>query len=68
MRRDEEDMVRVVLKWKSTEMRPRGRLRKTWLDTIEDDLKKIGVREWRTIVHNREEWRKIVMTVKILKE
>jgi hypothetical protein len=24
---------------------------------VEEDLKKIGVREWRTIVHNREDWK-----------
>lgn len=48
--------------------RPRGRPRKRWLDTVEEDLKKIGVREWRTLVHNREEWRQIVMAAKTLQE
>lgn len=68
MRRNEENMVKVVLEWKHTAKRSRGRPRKRWFDTVEEDFKKIGVREWRTIVHNREEWRRIVMVVKTLKE
>ena len=68
MRRNEEETVRTVLEWKPTGKRPRGRPRKRWLDTVEEDLKKIGVQEWRTIVHNREEWRKIVMAAKTLQE
>jgi hypothetical protein len=36
--------------------------------TVEEDLKKRGIQEWRTIVHNREEWKQIVMTAKTLHE
>lgn len=68
MRRNEEETVRTVLEWIPTEKRPRGRSRKRWLDTVEEDLKKIGVQEWRTLVHNREEWRQIVMAAKTLQE
>jgi hypothetical protein len=68
MRRNEEDMVRAVQEWKPTGKRPHGWPKKRWLDTVEEDLRKIGVREWRMIVHNREEWRRIVMAAKTLKE
>jgi len=57
MRRNEEETVRAVLEWRPTGKRPRGRPRKRWLDTVEENLKKIRVREWKTIVHNREGWR-----------
>jgi len=35
---------------------------------VEKDLKKIGVEKWRTIVHNREEWKQITMAAKTLQE
>jgi len=50
-----------------TGKRPRRWPRKKWLDKVED-LKKIRVEEWRTIAHNREEWRQIVMVAKTLQE
>lgn len=68
MRRSEEETVRKVLEWRPTGKRPRGRPRKRWLDTVEEDLKKILVREWRTSVQNIEEWRQIVMAAKTFQE
>lgn len=44
MRRNEEETVRVVLKWKLTGNRPSQQPIKIWMDIVED-LKKIGVRE-----------------------
>jgi len=59
MRRNEEETVRAVLDWKPTGQRPRGWSRKRCMDTVEEDFKKIGVREWRTLVQNREKWRQM---------
>lgn len=55
MRKNEKETVRVVLEWRSTGKRPCGRPRKKWLDKVEEDSKKIGVIDWKTIAHNREE-------------
>jgi hypothetical protein len=53
MRKNEKETVRTVLEWRLTGKRPRVSLKKKrWLDIVEENLKKIGVREWRTIVHN----------------
>jgi hypothetical protein len=38
------------------------------LDKLEEDLEKIGVKEWRTIVHKREKWMQIMMMAKTLQE
>jgi len=44
--------------------RPRGRLRQTWLRTVENDLKQQNLRLWsaRHRAYDRELWREIVQT------
>ena len=39
------------------ETRPRGRPRQRWKDNIEEDIKEIGVTNWREKIRIREEWR-----------
>ncbi|TBU03665.1 hypothetical protein CWI36_0885p0010 [Hamiltosporidium magnivora] len=34
--------------------------RKGWLDEVEKDVRKLNVLQWENLVHNREEWRRIV--------
>jgi len=41
--RSEDDINRVILEWKPTGKRPRGRPRKRWLDGVEEDLHRMGV-------------------------
>lgn len=65
MRGSDDRIVKTVLSWKSTGKRPRGRPRKRWLD---EDLKRIGVNDWRNLIHNRGKWREVVMAAKTLVE
>jgi hypothetical protein len=37
-----------------------GRPRKRWLDDLEEDLRKLGVKGWRRKSEGREEWRHVV--------
>jgi len=40
------------------------RPRKRWLDIIEEDLKTVGVKEWKEITQDREKWRDMVLAAK----
>jgi hypothetical protein len=57
-----------VIEWQPEGKRLRGRPRKRWLDIIEEDLKTVGVKEWKEIIQDREKWRDIVLAAKILIE
>jgi len=59
MRRGENEAVRVALEWKPKGKIPRGRPRKRWIDVVEEDLKTLGVEDWRGIIQDR--WRSVVM-------
>jgi hypothetical protein len=52
-------------------VRRRGRPRKKgWLDDVEDDLRKAGVKCWRILVKvmDMTEWRKIYQAAKVLQQ
>jgi hypothetical protein len=36
-----------------------------WLDSVEDDISTMGVRNWRPNSQNRDKWRAIVKEVKV---
>jgi hypothetical protein len=67
-RRSEDDINRVILEWKPTGKRPRGRPRKRWLDGVEEDLHRMGVQNWKELAQDRDKWSDLVMAVKTLKE
>jgi len=70
MRRQENEVVRVALEWKPQVKRPRGRPRKRWLDVVEEeDLKILGVDNWKETAQDRDRWRSVViMAAKSLRE
>jgi hypothetical protein len=43
----------------------RARPRHRWINDVEDDLQKLGVKRWRTEALNREEWASIIMEAKV---
>ena len=45
-------------------IRGRGRPRLRWINDVEDDLRKFGVKRWRMKALNREEWASIVREAK----
>jgi hypothetical protein len=42
----------------------RGRPRLRWINDVEDDLRKLGVKRWRTKALDRAEWGSIIMEAK----
>ena len=41
-----------------------GRPRLRWIDDVEDDLRKLGVKRWRVKALDREEWASIISEAK----
>jgi hypothetical protein len=46
--------------------RRRGRPSKRWLDDLEEDLRKLGVKGWKRKAEHREEWRNVVKKAEAL--
>jgi hypothetical protein len=42
-----------------------GRPRVRWLESVETDLRKIGLKTWRRKTHDTEEWRTILKEAKV---
>jgi hypothetical protein len=58
----------MTLKGNRGGRRRKGRRRKRWLDDVQDDMIKMGVKRWRTKAMGRGEWRKICEAAKDLRE
>ncbi|VVC24148.1 Hypothetical protein CINCED_3A003752 [Cinara cedri] len=68
MHESDDKIIKTVMSWKPTGKRPRERPRKRWMDVVEEDLKRIGIDDWRNIIHDGEKWRGVVMATKTLVE
>jgi hypothetical protein len=55
-RMNETRSVKKIFEGKLERRRGRGRPRLRWINDVEDDLRKLGVKRWRTKTLNREEW------------
>lgn len=53
MRKRENEIIRV-LEWKPQDKRPSGRPRKRQIDVLEEDLKILGVENWRDSSRQRQ--------------
>jgi hypothetical protein len=61
---DETRSVKKIIEGKLEGKRGRGRRRLRWINDAEDDLRKLGVKQWRTKALDRVEWASIVREAK----
>jgi hypothetical protein len=61
---DEKRTPKRILDWNPIRRRIRGRPRKRWIEDIEDDIQIMGIREWRKLCKEREEWKRITEKAK----
>ena len=57
-----------VLNMKPEDSRSVGRPRQRWLDSVENDLRSLNIRNWRRLASSREEWRKQVVDMAVAPE
>ena len=59
-----ETVAKTIYKWKPYATRPKGRPRVRW----EDDLRKMGVNNWKQRTQGRKKWKEIIEQAKTHKE
>jgi hypothetical protein len=64
VRMNETRSVKKISEGKLGELSGRGRPRLRWLNDVEDDLRKLGVKRWRTKALGKEEWASIIKEAK----
>jgi hypothetical protein len=61
---DTKRTVKKLTEWDPCLSRPVGKPRLRWLNQVEEDLKKMKVRNWREKCKERRRWNEIVMQAK----
>jgi len=64
IRMNETRSVKKTFEGKLEGRRVRGRPRLRWINDVEDVLRKLGVKGWRTKALDREEWASIIREAK----
>ena len=63
-RMNETRSVKKIFEGKIEGRRGRGRRRLRWIDDVEDDLRRLGVKRWRAKALDREQWASIIRETK----
>ena len=59
-RQDDDDLSRRAFLSEPGGKRPRGRPRLRWEDGVEEDVGRLGCRNWKILALDREGWRKLL--------
>jgi hypothetical protein len=61
-------VAKTIHKWKPYATRPKGRPRVRWEDDVRNDLRKMGVTNWKQRTKKRKQWKEIIEQAKTHKE
>jgi hypothetical protein len=64
-RMSNDRMPKMILNAKMEGDRKRGRPKKRWINDVEQDLRKLGIRNWRSRAGDRQRWRAVVREAKV---
>jgi hypothetical protein len=64
-RMSNDRIPKMVLNTKMEGDRKRGRPKKRWINDVEQDLRKLGLRNWRSRAGDRQQWRAVVREAKV---
>jgi hypothetical protein len=64
IRQDDDELSRRVLLSETGGKRPRGRPRLRWEDGVEEDVARLGCRNWIIAALNRKGWKKLLKEAK----
>jgi len=59
-----ERVANTICKWKPYATRPKGRPRLRWEDDVRNDLRKMGVKNWKRRAQERKQWNEITEQAK----
>jgi hypothetical protein len=65
-RMSEEMVVKRLYKNIPEGSRNVGRPRLRWMDNVREDLRRMGVTNWRIRAHRRDDWKTVVKAAKVL--
>jgi len=65
-RMSEESVVKRLYQNTPEGSRSVGRPRLRWMDDVREDLRRMGVTNWRTRAHRRDDWKMVVKEAKVL--
>ena len=63
-----ERVTKTIYKWKPYATRLKGRPRVRWEDDVRNDLRKMGVTNWKQRTQERKKWKEIIEQAKTHKE
>jgi hypothetical protein len=62
---EEKRIPKNILKDKMQGTKRKRHPRKRWIDDVEQDLRTMGMRGWRTKARDRQEWRRVIREAKV---
>jgi len=65
-RTSEERVVKTLYQNIPEGSRSVGRPRLRWMDTVREDLRRMGVTNWRICAHRRDDWKMVVKEAEVL--